>query len=132
MTKLAHCLNTPILVSIPSLFGNDAHQSCRLIDIEPSGSGLWLESESFVDLLRKADETVSALPTLTVFVPFSQIVSVLNPAQFAILAQKGAAPVVPRQTTQPRQKAEGAEGNNRTHDHRSKHKNAKPRRVARG
>jgi hypothetical protein len=97
--KLAQCLNRMILVSIPSFFGDDVAQPCTLVEIEPVG--LWLESEAFAERLPEAHRKPDFLPTVTLFFPFSQILYVFDPEQFARRARAFTAGVVPSQRAQP-------------------------------
>jgi hypothetical protein len=60
INRLAHYINKPILVSMPSIFKDGKPRACKLVNVEPAG--LWLENNP------NADE-----PLATVFVPFTQI-----------------------------------------------------------
>jgi hypothetical protein len=88
-----------ILVSIPSFFGDDVAQPCTLVEIEPVG--LWLESEAFAERLPEAHRKPDFLPTVTLFFPFSQILYVFDPEQFARQARAFTAGVVPSQRAEP-------------------------------
>jgi hypothetical protein len=70
---LGHYLNKSLLVSIPSIFGDDDPRACTLTGIEPSG--LWLESEDFSKKLLHPDDK-RARPH--VFIPFHQIAYLLE------------------------------------------------------
>jgi hypothetical protein len=72
---LGHYLNKVVLVSIPSIFGDDTSRACKLTGIEPSG--LWLESEDFAKALLHPDDKRAAPH---VFIPFHQIAFLLEPA----------------------------------------------------
>ena len=125
-TKLAHCLNKTILVSIPALFGDDQPRPCKLIDIEPSG--LWLEAEDFAERIRLADKRPPWFTTATAFFPFPQIAYLLDTTQFVSLAQSAAAANVqdsPREGTRERP---GGERHGRRAEIRPPHKHSKPRR----
>src|SRR5438132_1026254 len=92
--KLAHCLNRTLHVSIPAFFGDDESRACILADIEPAG--LWLECDALKDRVPAVKEITRALPsTVTAFFPFSQILYVLDPSQFAVLAIGGRLPTRP-------------------------------------
>ncbi len=73
---LGHYLNKLVLVSIPSIFGDDTARACKLTGIEPSG--LWLESEDFATTLLEHDDKRAAPH---VFIPFHQIAFLLEPAR---------------------------------------------------
>lgn len=119
-TKLAQCLNKTVLVSIPSLFGDELSHPFTLVGIEPFG--LWLESEALAEKLRSADKTQHSMRSLTAFFPISQILYVVDPAQFAILARSPTGAAFPGEELQrsPR-KANNVEH----HDRETKHRRSK-------
>ena len=123
-TNLAHCLNKTILVSIPSLFGDEQSRPFTLVGIEPFG--LWLESEALAEKLRSTDKTQHSIPSLTAFFPLSQILYVVDPAQFAILVRSPTVAIVPGDELEhsPR-KANSVERHDRETKHRSKHNSSK-------
>src|SRR5690349_870123 len=87
MPRLAHSLNRPVIVSIPTFFGDDAPRRCFLIDIEPA-AGLWFSGDPLNDRLREFEDVAPPDEALaSVFFPFNQIVYLLDPAQFAYLAR---------------------------------------------
>jgi hypothetical protein len=92
--KLARSLNRTVLVAIPAFFGDDGTRACRLVDVE--SAGLWLACDELKDRLGPAYE-VSAEWTapVTGFFPFTQILYVVDPAQFAALARGGPLPTSP-------------------------------------
>jgi hypothetical protein len=92
--KLAHSINRTVLVAIPSFFGDDGTRACRLVDVETAG--LWLACDELKDRLGPAYE-VSAEWTapVTGFFPFTQILYIVEPSQFAVLARGGPPPTPP-------------------------------------
>ena len=122
--KLAHCLNKTVVVSIPAFFGDDRPRAFTLVDIEPAG--LWLASDDLKDRLGPADETARAWrSSVTGFFPFSQILYVVDPSQFAILARSQQRPTA----TQPAKEAPPDVAREEPRpEERPKHKRSKPRR----
>jgi hypothetical protein len=122
---LAHSLNRTVLVAIPAFFGDAESRACTLVDIDTAG--LWLACNELKDRLGPAHE-ISAAWTAPVigFFPFSQILYVVDPSQFAALARG------PRRPTPPGPAAPGAPKDaNREHEHREgrlKQKKSKARR----
>jgi hypothetical protein len=123
--KLAHSLNRTVLVSIPAFFGDDETRACTLVDAE--AVGLWLAFDELKDRLGPAHEISAAWTApVTGFFPFSQILYVVDPSQFAVLArgpqrptpQGPAAPGVTKDPTREHAHREG----------RSKQKDSKGRR----
>ena len=92
--KLAHALNRSVLVVIPDFFGDNETHRCTLIDIEPAG--LWLDCDELKDRLGPTHE-ISAEWTAPVagFFPFTQILYVVDPSQFAVLARGPRRPTPP-------------------------------------
>lgn len=70
---LDHHVNKIVMVSIPSMFGDDEPRNCRLVGVEVPG--LWLESQEFSGALA-APDAHQHLPA--VFVPFTQIVYLIG------------------------------------------------------
>jgi len=92
--KLAHSLNRTVLVAIPAFFGDEDTRACTLVDVD--SAGLWLACDELKDRLGPAHE-ISAEWTapVTGFFPFTQILYVVDPAQFAVLARGGQRPAPP-------------------------------------
>jgi hypothetical protein len=92
--RLAQGLNRTVLVSIPAFFGDEATRACTLVDVETAG--LWLACDELKDRLGLAHE-LSATWTapVTAFFPFTQILYIVDPSQFAILARGGPGPAPP-------------------------------------
>lgn len=65
--SLARCINKPILISSPVLFGNDEPRCCRLVGIE--SSGVWIDGEN----LPLAAQRPAHWSAAWLFVPFAQI-----------------------------------------------------------
>lgn len=63
---LLNCINRPVVVSSPTLFGEKAARECILVGVEPGG--LWLLGEKL--LPATAPVPADATP---VFVPFQHI-----------------------------------------------------------
>ena len=84
--KLAQSLNRTVLVAIPAFFGDEIVRACTLVDVETAG--LWLACDELKDRLDPAHE-ISAVWTapVTGFFPFAQILYVVDPSQFAVLAR---------------------------------------------
>jgi hypothetical protein len=124
--SLAQSLNKTILVAIPSLFGDEKSRPFTLVGIEPLGMGLWLESEALAEKLRSTDKTQHSMPSLTAFFPICQILCVVDPAQFAILARSPAGTVLPiEESQQSARMAKDVERRARDTKPRSKHKSSK-------
>jgi hypothetical protein len=84
--KLAQCLNRTVLVSIPGFFGDEKTHACTLVDVEPTG--VWLACDELKDRLGPAHEiSASWTAPVTGFFPFAQILYVVDPSQFAVLAR---------------------------------------------
>ena len=84
--KLAQCLNRTVLVSVPGFFGDDKTRACTLVDVE--ATGLWLACDELKDRLGPAHEISAAWTApVTGFFPFAQILYVVDPSQFAVLAR---------------------------------------------
>lgn len=93
--KLAHTLNRTVLISIPAFFGDDEARACTIVDLEPAG--MWLAVEDWKEPLGSAVRVPSAWNgPVTGFFPFDQILCVVDPSQFAILARPGPRPAAPR------------------------------------
>jgi hypothetical protein len=92
--KLAHSLNRTVLVAIPAFFGDEETHACTLVDVD--SAGLWLAFDELKDRLGPAQE-ISAEWTApaTGFFPFTQILYVVDPSQFAVLARGGQRPTPP-------------------------------------
>jgi hypothetical protein len=110
--KLAHSLNRTVLVAIPAFFGDKETRACTLVDVETAG--LWLACDDLKDRLGPAHEISAAWTApVTGFFPFSQILYVVDPSQFAVLARG------PRRPTPPGLAAQGAPKDaSREHAHR--------------
>jgi hypothetical protein len=123
--KLAQLLNRTVLVSIPAFFGDDETRACMLVDVE--GTGLWLACEELMDRIEPAREISAAWNApVTGFFPFTQILFVVDPSQFAVLARRPHRPPPP---TSPTQNAPKKPGRRHAHrEERPKHKDAKRRR----
>jgi hypothetical protein len=119
--KLAQRLNRTVLVSIPGFFGDDKTHACTLVDVEDTG--LWLACDELKDRLGPAHE-ISAKWTapVTAFFPFTQILYVVDPSQFAVLAR----PTPPDSTVPAASTDVSVEHAPR--DRRPKQKNPKARR----
>ena len=86
--KLAHSLNRTVLVSIPAFFGDDKARACTLVNIDEAG--LRLACDELKKRLGPAHEIAAAWTSpITGFFPFSQILYVVDPSQFAVLARSG-------------------------------------------
>jgi hypothetical protein len=84
--KLAQCLKRTVLVSVPGFFGDDKARACTLVDVE--ATGLWLACDELKDRLGSAHEISAAWTApVTGFFPFAQILYVVDPSQFAVLAR---------------------------------------------
>jgi hypothetical protein len=84
--KLAQCLNRTVLVAIPGFFGDDKTHACTLVDVE--AMGLWLACDELKDRIGPAHEISAAWTApVTGFFPFAQILYVVDPSQFAVLAR---------------------------------------------
>lgn len=92
--KLAQSLNRTVLVAIPAFFGDEIVRACTLVDVETAG--LWLACDELKDRLGPTHEISAAWTTpVTAFFPFTQILYVVDPSQFAILARGGQTPTPP-------------------------------------
>lgn len=92
--KLAHRLNRTVLVAIPAFFGDDDTRACRLMDVD--SAGLWLACDELKDRLGPAYEiSTEWTAPVTGFFPFTQILYVVDPSQFAVLARGGPRPTPP-------------------------------------
>jgi hypothetical protein len=105
MPKLAHSVGRLVLVAIPAFFGDEESRQCRLVDLELSG--VWLQGDDVEERLSSLEQVTppaamrADVPT-EVFVPFEQIVYLVDPAQFALgvrsreahraMARRGSAP----------------------------------------
>lgn len=125
--KLAHCLNRTVLVSIPAFFGDDGSRACTLVDVD--SAGLWLACDELKDRIGPAHE-ISAEWTgpVTGFFPFTQILYVVNPAQFAVLVQGGQRPTPPGSAKPAAPHAVKREQAHRAGPQKQKQKNSKARR----
>ncbi len=84
--KLAHNLNRTVLVAIPSFFDDDDARECRLVDVD--SAGLWLACDELKDRLGPAREIAGEWSgPVTGFFPFTQILYVVDPSQFAALVR---------------------------------------------
>jgi hypothetical protein len=92
--KLAQSLNRTVLVAIPAFFGDEDTRACTLVDVDTAG--LWLACDEVKDRLGPAHE-ISALWTapVTGFFPFAQVLYLVDPAQFAVLARGAPKPTPP-------------------------------------
>jgi hypothetical protein len=89
--KLAQSLNRTVLVAIPAFFGDKESRACTLVDVETAG--LWLACDELKDRLGPAREISAAWTApITAFFPFTQILYVVDPSQFAVLARGGHRP----------------------------------------
>ena len=123
--KLAHTLNRTVIVSIPAFFGDDETRTCTLVDLEPTG--VWLAFDDWDDWLGPDAGTPSGWTgSITGFFPFGQILFIVDPSQFAVLARTGLRPAAPRNTVAPRSADEKREDGRR--DGRRKQKDGKSRR----
>lgn len=96
--KLAHCLNRTVLVSIPAFFGDDTSRTCTLVEVETAG--LWLACDELKDRLGTAYEISGEWTApVTGFFPFTQILYIVDPSQFAVLARGGQRPTPPASAT---------------------------------
>ena len=123
--KLGHSLNRTVLVSIPAFFGDEDTRACTLVDIEPAG--LWLASDELKDQLGPAvDLAESWTAPVTAFFPFAQILYVVDPSQFAVLARRGQHPGPPNPA--PPSPPKGVARTDAQREERRKQKDAKSRR----
>jgi hypothetical protein len=123
--KLAQSLNRTVLVAIPAFFGDDGTRTCTLIEVE--SAGLWLACEELRNRLGPAAEISTGwTAAVTGFFPFTQILYVVDPVQFATLARGSGRPTPSGSTTQP-DRGEGKREHPR-HGGTPKHKNSKGRR----
>jgi hypothetical protein len=114
-----------VLVSVPAFFGDEDTRACTLVDIEPAG--LWLACDELKDRLATTQEIAPAwTEPVTAFFPFSQVLYLVDPSQFAVLARTGQKPVMRRPTTPSPPKDVRPEDANR--EGRRKHKDSKSRR----
>jgi len=92
--KLAQSLNRTVLVAIPAFFGDEEARACTLVDVETAG--LWLACDELKDRLGPAREISAAWTApVTAFFPFTQILYVIDPSQFAVLARGEQRPTPP-------------------------------------
>jgi hypothetical protein len=92
--KLAQSLNRTVLVAMPAFFGDNDARPCTLVDVDTTG--LWLACDELRDRLGPAQEISAAWTArVTGFFPFTQILYVVDPAQFAVLASGGERPLPP-------------------------------------
>ena len=123
--KLAQSLNKTVLVAIPAFFGDEETRPCTLVDVDLAG--LWLACDELKDRVGPAHEiSPTWTAPVTGFFPFSQILYVVDPSQFAALVRGPRAPTPPGPAAQapPRDV-------NRQHSHsegRLKQKSSKGRR----
>jgi hypothetical protein len=98
--KLAQSLNRTVLVAIPAFFGDEDTRACTLISVE--SAGLWLACDELRTRLDPAQE-ISPRWTAPVaaFFPFTQILYVVDPNQFAALARGGGRPMPARSPKPP-------------------------------
>jgi hypothetical protein len=123
--NFAHCLNRTVLVSIPAFFGDDKARACTLVNID--AAGLWLACDDLKNRLGPAQEIAAAWTSpITGFFPFSQILYVVDPTQFAVLARGGQRPMPPRPTAPAPPKAMTREDSPR--GGRPKQKKSNPKR----
>ncbi len=100
--KLAQHLNQTVLVAIPAFFGDEETRACTLVDVETGG--LWLACDELKDRLGPAHGVSAAWTApVTGFFPFSLILYVVDPSQFAVRARG------PRRSTPPDPGAPAAE-----------------------
>ena len=123
--KLAQSLNRTVLVAIPAFFGDEETRACKLVDVE--SAGLWLACDELKDRLGPGRE-ISAAWTAPVlgFFPFSQILYVVDPSQFAVLVRGPRRPTPPGPATPTAPKDMGRESSH--HEGRPKQKGSKGRR----
>lgn len=122
--KLAQSLNRTVLVAIPAFFGDEETRACKLVEIETAG--LWLACDELKDRLSPAHEISDAWTAPVIgFFPFSQILYVVDPSQFAVLVSRRT-PTQPGPTTQTAPKTVGRESSHRKG--RPKQEDSKPRR----
>jgi hypothetical protein len=97
---LARSLNRPVLVAIPAFFGDEKARACTLVDVETAG--LWLACDELNDRLAPAHELSPSWTTpVTGFFPFAQILYVVDPSQFAVLAGNVPTRPTPRSPAAP-------------------------------
>jgi hypothetical protein len=132
-TKLVHCLNRPVYVAIPALFGDDRPRVCTLVDIEQSG--LWLDGEALKGCFGTADTEPPSLATATAFFPFSQILYLFDATQLSSLSRgvaassrSVAAASAPKQRAPPPRPPDDATPDEGQNKGRSTQKGSKPRR----
>jgi len=97
--KLAQTLNRTILVAIPDFFGDEEARACTLVDVETAG--LWLACDELKDRLGAHELSPAWSAPVTGFFPFAQILYVVDPTQFAVLARGGPRPAPPGTTKPP-------------------------------
>jgi hypothetical protein len=90
MPSLANYLNKTVLVSIPALSDDDDQpRPFTLVAIEPCG--LWLDIEELADKWLPSDKERPSSSTRAAFVPFAQILFILDGAHILTPVQKQAA-----------------------------------------
>jgi hypothetical protein len=126
MPKLALSINRPVIVTIPTFFGDGAARLCTLVDIEPVG--LWVSGEAVsAQLAKEQNEALPRGAIDVVFVPFEQIGYVYDPAQ-AVYRARGAALRAGAKPGSPIDETHSATRAERSHSSRSRHKASKPAR----
>lgn len=120
--KLANRLNRTVLVAIPAFFGDEDARTCTLLEID--SAGLWLACDDLKDRLAPAHEISPSWtgPVAGLF-PFSQILYVVDPSQFAVLARNVPRPTPPGPAAPSSQKDAGREHAHR--EGRQKHKTSR-------
>ena len=123
--KLARSLNRTVLVAIPAFFGDKETRACTLVDVD--NAGLWLACDELTDRLGPAHEISAAWTApVTGFFPFAQILYVVDPSQFAVLARGPRRPTPPDPAAPAAPKDVGREPSHR--EGRLRQKNSKARR----
>jgi hypothetical protein len=83
--SLANLVGTDILAKIPT-FKNGAMVSLKLVAVE--SSGIWIESEDFMeDMLAGTPHTMTA-KTFQIFLPFAQILAIYSLADTPWLSKR--------------------------------------------
>jgi hypothetical protein len=89
--KLAQSLNRTVLVAIPAFFGDEESRACTLIDVE--SAGVWLACDDLRPRLEPTHEISEAwTEPVVAFFPFTQVLYIVDPSQFAALARGGQRP----------------------------------------
>jgi hypothetical protein len=123
--KLAQSLNRTVLVSIPAFFGDEEMRPCTLVDVE--SAGVWLACDELRDRLEPAHKlSAEWTAPVTGFFPFTQILYVVDPSQFAALGRAGQRPT-PRRPAKPAA-AQEVKREHERREGRHKQKDSKGRR----